>query len=208
MEQHGDAATETTWVLSTKLLQTLRCQRRRALHHCGDPDRFQQLCWRLWIPQTARFRSVLEGTHAWCFLHPTQNSRPASNQSKLPSWDMPPPGFRRLAQFPITSRRTWPTNSTQRASCTTSSRAGEKAHQRYHERPFALFVTVRPFTRVRQPCAKTCTSSRSDLMTFRILWQRHVLVSSSLFVLHSCMLWHSLCATTLTNTTSWRKQRR
>ena len=41
MEQHGDAATEITSVLSTKLLQTLRCQRRRALHLCGDPDRFK-----------------------------------------------------------------------------------------------------------------------------------------------------------------------
>ena len=27
---------------------------------------------------------VLEGTHAWCSLHPTQKSRPASNRSKLP----------------------------------------------------------------------------------------------------------------------------
>ena len=41
MEQHGDAATETTSVLSTKLLRTALCQRRRALHHCGNTDRFQ-----------------------------------------------------------------------------------------------------------------------------------------------------------------------
>ena len=27
---------------------------------------------------------VLEGTHAWCLLHPTQKSLPASNRSKLP----------------------------------------------------------------------------------------------------------------------------
>ena len=37
--EHGDAATETTSVLSRKLLQTVRCQRHRALRHCGDPDR-------------------------------------------------------------------------------------------------------------------------------------------------------------------------
>ena len=41
MEQHGDEATGITSVLSTKPLQTVRCQRRRALHHCGDPYRFQ-----------------------------------------------------------------------------------------------------------------------------------------------------------------------
>ena len=39
--QRGDAATETTSVRSTKPLQAVHCQRRRALHHCGDPDRFQ-----------------------------------------------------------------------------------------------------------------------------------------------------------------------
>ena len=39
MEQHGDAATETTSVLSTKLLRTAPRQRRRALHHCGYLDR-------------------------------------------------------------------------------------------------------------------------------------------------------------------------
>ena len=41
MEQRGDAATETTSVLSTKTLRAALCQRRRALHHCGDPDRSQ-----------------------------------------------------------------------------------------------------------------------------------------------------------------------
>ena len=41
MVQRGDAATETTSVLSTKPLQTEHCQRRRALHHSGDPDQFQ-----------------------------------------------------------------------------------------------------------------------------------------------------------------------
>ena len=41
MEQHGDAATERTSVLSTKLLRTALCQRRPALHQCGDPDRSQ-----------------------------------------------------------------------------------------------------------------------------------------------------------------------
>ena len=39
--QLGDAATGITSVLSTKLLQTVHCQRRWALHHCVDPDQFQ-----------------------------------------------------------------------------------------------------------------------------------------------------------------------
>ena len=39
MEQHGDAATETTSVLSKPLL-TAHCQRHLALHHCADPDQF------------------------------------------------------------------------------------------------------------------------------------------------------------------------
>ena len=40
MEQPGDAATETTSILSTKPSPTAHCQRHRALHHCGDPDQF------------------------------------------------------------------------------------------------------------------------------------------------------------------------
>ena len=42
-----------------------------------------------------------------------RNFRSASNRPKLSSWGMTPPGFRRLTQFPIISRRTRPTNSTQ-----------------------------------------------------------------------------------------------
>ena len=37
MVLRGDAATETTSVLSTKLLQTMHCRRYWAVHHCGDP---------------------------------------------------------------------------------------------------------------------------------------------------------------------------
>ena len=41
MEQRGDAAIETTSVPLMKPLRTALCQHRRALHHCGDPDRSQ-----------------------------------------------------------------------------------------------------------------------------------------------------------------------
>ena len=41
MVQRGDAATETTSVLSTKPLLIVPCLRHRALHHCGDLDQFR-----------------------------------------------------------------------------------------------------------------------------------------------------------------------
>ena len=63
----------------------------------------QQLGRRLWIPQATRFGSLLESAHARCVLRPTQNSRSASHRSKLPSRDMAPPGFRRLAQHSFTA---------------------------------------------------------------------------------------------------------
>ena len=67
----------------------------------------------------------------------------------------------------------------------------EKAHERSHERPLALFINVQPFTRVRQSFAKTCTCLRSDLMMFRILRQtcfrRGMFQFRPLFVLHSCL---------------------
>ena len=171
MVLRGDAEAETTSVLSTKPLQTVHCQRRRALLHCVEPDRFQTTGLTS-VDSFSRPAQIGIGRYACTVRSPSHAKFSACVQLiKLPSWDMAPPRFRRLAQFPITSRRTWPTNPTQRASCTTSSRAAEKAHQRYHERSFALFVTVRPFARVRQSYAKTCTSSRNDLMIFFCLWQ-------------------------------------
>ena len=62
MEQHGDAATETTLVLLTKHLQTVRCRRRRAVHHCGDQDRSQDnwadVCGFLKRPDSDRYWKV------------------------------------------------------------------------------------------------------------------------------------------------------
>ena len=38
MELLGDVAAETISVLSMKCSLIVPCLRRRALHHCGDPD--------------------------------------------------------------------------------------------------------------------------------------------------------------------------
>ena len=57
MVQRGDAATETTSVLSTKPLLTAHCQRHRALHHCGDPDQFA-VCGFLKPPGSHRYWKV------------------------------------------------------------------------------------------------------------------------------------------------------
>ena len=38
MEQLGDVAAGTISVLSMKSFLTVPCLRRRAPHHCGDPD--------------------------------------------------------------------------------------------------------------------------------------------------------------------------
>ena len=62
MEQHGDAATGTTSVLSTKLLQTARCQRRRAvtpLWRPGSiPNNWADVCGFLEPPDSDRYWKV------------------------------------------------------------------------------------------------------------------------------------------------------
>ena len=72
MEQHCDAATETTSVLSTKLLQTARCQRRRAptpLWGPGSiPNNWADFCGFLKPPDSDRYwryaRMVHSPSHA------------------------------------------------------------------------------------------------------------------------------------------------
>ena len=103
--QRGGAAIGTTLVPLKKFLRTSRCQRRWAHSIVGTRIDSKQLGWRVWVPQTAWFMSVLEEATSWCFLHPTQSYRPVSNRSKLPSWDMAPPGFRQLTQNPFHSFR-------------------------------------------------------------------------------------------------------
>ena len=81
---------------------------------------------------------------------------------------MAPPGFRRWrstqSHHNEHDRRIF--LKERRAACPYGQQ--KNTYQRSHERPFTLFMNVQPFARVRQPYAKICTSSRSDLMTFRV----------------------------------------
>ena len=54
------------------------------------------------------------------------------------------------ARRSVTTRKVQSKDPLKRTSCAVPLRPAEKAHQRYHERPFALFVTLRPFARVQQ----------------------------------------------------------
>ena len=62
MERHGGAAAEAIQAPSTKPLQIVRCQHRRAQHHCGDPDQFQtdwaDVCGFLKPPDSDQFWKV------------------------------------------------------------------------------------------------------------------------------------------------------
>ena len=75
-------------------------------------------------------------------------------------------------------------------------------------------MNVQPFARVSQPLAQICTSSRSDLMTFLVSNSIAGMLQGGMLQFHplfSCFFHvrceHSPCATTLTNTTSWRKKK-
>ena len=75
MVPRGDAATETTSVLSTKPLQTAHCQRRRALHHCGDPDQFQTTGQTSVVSLSHRVQIVI-GQCA-CMVHSPSHAKPS-----------------------------------------------------------------------------------------------------------------------------------
>ena len=64
------------------------------------PNNWADVCGFLRPPDSDRYWKVRIRR---CFLHPTQNSRPAPNRSKLPPRDTAPPSIRRLAQHSITS---------------------------------------------------------------------------------------------------------
>ena len=104
MVRRGDAATETTSVLSTKPLQTLRCQRRRALHPLWGPssipNNWADVCGFLKPPGSDRCWKVrMHG--AFSIPRKTLGLRPNDQSCHHETWL--PPGLRRLAQHSITA---------------------------------------------------------------------------------------------------------
>ena len=85
MEQHGDAATETTSVLSTKPLPTAHCQRHRATPLWGPgsiPNNWADVCGFLKPPDSDRYWKVR--MHA-AFSIPRKTLGLRPNDQKLPS---------------------------------------------------------------------------------------------------------------------------
>ena len=143
MVQHG-AATGITSVLSTKLLQTVHCQ-RRALHHCGDPDRFQTTG--LTVDSLSRRVPIDIGKCARTAHFPShaklsacvQPIKVGHHETRL---------HLDFVDWRSTQSHHDEPNLPQRTSYGMSLWATEKTYQRSHERPFALFVNVQPFARV------------------------------------------------------------
>ena len=159
MEQRGDAATETTSV-PLKPLRTALCLRCRALHHCGDPDPSQTTGLTLVVPFN---HLILIGIGRNEFM-------------------VPPPFHTKLSACaqPIkaaTTRHGYPVLNHIMKNMTNElfsksvlrhvpmgSRKGASAISCATIRSLRDRLTIR--TRSAIPC-ETCTSSRSDLMTFR-----------------------------------------
>ena len=168
MEQHGDAVTVTTWVLSTKLLQTARCQRRRALHHCGDPDRFQTTG----LTFVGSFNLLIQigiGRFACMVRSPSHTKLSACVQP----WEV---AIMRHGATWISSIGAVTNHITENLTdefysksvlrrTITASRKCASAISWATIRSLRDRVTIR--TRLSILC-KTCTPSRSDLMTFRV----------------------------------------
>ena len=135
---------------------------------------------------------------AFSIPHEALGLRP--KRSKLPPRDMASPRIRRLAQRSITSRRTRTTNSLERTSCGVPLRPAEKTHQRYHERPFALFVTLRPVARVQQNYAERVHVHQVILMTDPFIsTHASVLFFSALVLFH--LIIRIACTSTMTIST-------
>ena len=132
-EQHGDAATEITSVLLTKFLQTARCQRRRALHHCGDRDRFQTTGL-TFVGSKNLLIQIGIGRYACLGLRPTDQSCHHETWLHLDfvDWRNTQSHHEEPDRRILLKERPTPYHYGQQ----------KKTHQRCHERPCALFVTV------------------------------------------------------------------
>ena len=172
----------------------MHCQCRRALHHCGDPDRFQ----------TTGLTSVdsLESAHArpresvkkrsrrgnsavfmfffWCFccMISTFFLVPSPPHTKLSACVQPIKvaimrhGSTWISSIGAALNHIMMSMTDEFFSTGDQRRIGTTSRKDVSaivmSEPFALFMNVQPFARVRQLYAKICISSRSDLMTFRV----------------------------------------
>ena len=114
------------------------------------PNNWADVCGFLTPPESDRYCKIrLHG--AFSMPHKTLGLRPTDQSCHHETWLHLEFVDWRSAQ--LHHEGTPSTNSLERTSCAVPLRPAEKAHQRYHERPFALFVTfvtLRPFARVQQ----------------------------------------------------------
>ena len=68
MVQLGAVAVVTISVLLMKPLPIVLCLRRRAPHHCGDPDPFRTIGGCLWFSEATWFSEILESLQTWRFF--------------------------------------------------------------------------------------------------------------------------------------------
>ena len=150
MEQRGDAATGTTSVLSTKPLQTVHCQRRRAPHHCGDLVRFQTTGLTSVDSLSLQVQIVIGKVRMHgAIFHSSQHTWSTSKTIKVAimrrgsTWTSSIDAALDLSMMSMTDEFFLKERPT---AC--SCGHPKKTYQRSHERPFALFMNVRPFARV------------------------------------------------------------
>ena len=89
MGQRGGAAIETTSVPLKKPLRTALCQRRRALHHCGDLDR-SQTTGLSFVGSLNRLNQIGIGRYDFMVLfsipHKTPGLRPTDRSCHHETW--------------------------------------------------------------------------------------------------------------------------
>ena len=140
MGQRGDAAIETTSVPLMKPLRTALCQRRRALLHCGDLDR-SQTTGLTCVGSLTHLIQIGIGWYEFMVLSPFAPPIKAATRhgSTLNS-------SIGAALNHIMKNMTDGFSSERPTACPFGQQ--QRRTSEVTSRPFALFVTVRPFARV------------------------------------------------------------
>ena len=131
--QRGDAAIGTTSIPWKKPLLTALCQRRQALHPCGEPDRFQTTG----LTSVGSLNCLIQigiGRCACMVLSPSHAKLSACARPIKAATTRHGFTWTSSAQRTITWWQTGSTNSLVRTSCAVPLRPAEKVHQWYHER--------------------------------------------------------------------------